>query len=937
MCRGSSHSRDAGTSFLFRVFLLLLAWSFGAQSELLAADLVEVQLSGNDVLNTNPGNMVTLSFRVTNLDSERRKFVPEMELPAGWREIVPELPFSLDPNSSDLRFLTIFVPGSAIAQPYSIRYRVEPKGLISGSDQDEVTVLVNEVTDVSLNLRSSEYLIEGLPESATLQVANRSNVVLPLRIQIDGGEWIEATLPLGMDTAVWALDPGEQQRFSLDLAIREGLPVHESGYLSIQLLHAETGAVLASRQTEIELIPRERRAFDPWHRFPVEAALLSGYKRVQGDAGSTQIEITGEGSLDEEEKHHLELMVRNPDRENDTPLEKHEEYSVEYQYQPTDVEWQRYHLGGDSQSFSKLSESGYSGNTILGEVKREEWLGRLYWQRNYHWNSEESRTGVWLERENEKRYFGLGLLDKDEEAQDNQFLVHTGRLARVGSEGEGWLAESELEYELATEGDSWAGEVRIRNRQSDINTQLDIQYGGADYKGKESDRFELSLAHSQPWETDLALNTNLRYTTDNLRREESQSAALEELYADLDLRWGYAENHALSGGIRAKWREDQLSSPDYDEQEWRVTLRNDRPLSSRGRLHLALEGSLKRDLKAEKNHTGLRLYSTSFWNLSVRDGVSASVEYNVNQSLDETNTQRMNLGLSWSRQLEREGSLSVDWRKEHYPSNSDQEGSDELSLTLQKTLPWKHRIEFSAGQSWQYDDDQSNETVAEFIYRIPFGVPVVRRENVATFSGSMVDAVSGKGVDNVVLTLDDQFAVTDPAGNFRFPGVGTGDHYLDLRVAGIGEGRIPDRRTPIPVTVARGGTNHIVIRATKSSTVHGRVEAYSYRDERLMARAGGDQELIKDGGVPSITVQLRREDEVREWMTDRDGSFEFLDLRPGRWKLRIIMPTEQDGRRLVQSHWSLDLDPGEDRGIEARLEPVMQQIQFLQDEEILLE
>ena len=137
---------------------LLMAASVNAQGT-----NIEVRPTGKELIETEPRRIVTTAFRITNSTDKKREFISEVKLPKGWALITKDFPFELNPNTSDTKLVSFFVPQAALAGKYEITYVVTDRKYPSVRDFHTIYVVVLPVVKLEVKLLDApESVIEIL-------------------------------------------------------------------------------------------------------------------------------------------------------------------------------------------------------------------------------------------------------------------------------------------------------------------------------------------------------------------------------------------------------------------------------------------------------------------------------------------------------------------------------------------------------------------------------------------------------------------------------------------------------------------------------------------------------------------------------------------------------------------------------------------------------
>lgn len=182
-----------------------------------------------------------------------------------------------------------------------------------------------------------------------------------------------------------------------------------------------------------------------------------------------------------------------------------------------------------------------------------------------------------------------------------------------------------------------------------------------------------------------------------------------------------------------------------------------------------------------------------------------------------------------------------------------------------------------------------------------FNVPVGRKTSVGTLTGRVFDALGeGTGYAGVAVRVGKAAAMTAADGTFQFRGLEPGMYYAQVDMANLPDGAIPDLMMPAIVMIEAGRENHLDIPITRKSSIHGKVTVYAQADPRPNGTNGtnggngkngtnGTNGVLKEAGpLARVMVSAVMGDEKRFAMTDAEGRFSFIEMRPGNWEIRVV-------------------------------------------------
>jgi uncharacterized membrane protein len=144
-----------------RIFfcLLILTALYVVAAPSFQSRLITVVPSGGTRVETVPGRLLTLSFRVTNSSSTRKRLESTVVTPTGWRRLAKDFPFELEAGGSDIRLLSISIPAETPAGDYALRYGVKDPSNPTETTEVPMTIVVTGVREQGLKLMESPRIV----------------------------------------------------------------------------------------------------------------------------------------------------------------------------------------------------------------------------------------------------------------------------------------------------------------------------------------------------------------------------------------------------------------------------------------------------------------------------------------------------------------------------------------------------------------------------------------------------------------------------------------------------------------------------------------------------------------------------------------------------------------------------------------------------------
>jgi hypothetical protein len=183
-------------------------------------------------------------------------------------------------------------------------------------------------------------------------------------------------------------------------------------------------------------------------------------------------------------------------------------------------------------------------------------------------------------------------------------------------------------------------------------------------------------------------------------------------------------------------------------------------------------------------------------------------------------------------------------------------------------------------------------------------------------------------VDGALVSAGGQVVATDESGHFEFPGLAPGPQHLTVDLSSLPRGTMLAGNGSNQVVVTGGEDREIELRTMRSVSFGGTV-TLAAADSAM--EADSTRPSPSDSGVQAgVVLEAVNGDLLVRRLTDQWGKFEFRDMRPGVWILRVAGGNVPDGRRAEKDAYHLSLSGGEHQNVDVRLVPKKKVIQILE-------
>jgi len=885
---------------------------------------VTVRPSDKKLLEARPQQVLTVPLLVTNQTKQARELTEKVELPEGWRLVAREFPFRLDPGEDDVRLVSFRAPLTAAAGAYPITYRVLDPRDPQIRAEESLRVMVIPVIRIAVSLLEiPERVIAGRPYEATFEVASHSNVVVGVSLSIDSSD----NFPASIEPKELELRPGARHKVTAKVGTAEDLrkQLRHRLRLSARTEH-EKRASEDSASAQIEVIPRVTGELDPYRRIPGQMQTSFGY---EDDETNLQFETSGAGYLDDSHSRYVDFLFRQPIACKEILFGFQEEYRFSFV-----APRHEFHLGDRGYGLSPLTEQYRFGRGIETTLKKDSFhAGGYYMETHLEDPTEEqvaATAGCALADQAGLDFHGL----EKKKAEGDDDLLSVDAFVRpledlkLGAEySSGWDSEN---------GDTERDDAWRVDLQGNLGDQawlyLEKIRAGAGFPGffqdVEHTRATLTLSLLE----NLRLHTSFAEERNNIDSDPAQSAAPRSQRYHVDLTYYFPTNTYLSLAGGREDRKDILTPRDFDDEARRLAV-----VAGHSFKRISLRASAG-PLRVHDNLTG-RSTTQLAYRTDVGFSPTARQRYSAflargHESLIADPDQEKTLGLSASYEVAQRLTFNTSYEKRGL-GDTEME-TDQFLASLWYQFRHGHILSLEAlyldFREPEVDDNRS----VLVAYAVPFGMPVAKRTDIAVLRGRIFDAEAPglPGLPDLIVYIGGMSAVTDARGQFVFPALKAGVHYIWVETASLAKQQVPRQKMPMKVELAGGDRRKVDISVTRSATLA--IRATRFRPaEGTGILVGPEQEkqVVEVGGFPNLNVELSREDEALHRMTDLEGRLVIRNLRPGRWKLTVPPQKLPKLHHAEQGEFDLDLEPGQSQEISVKILPRFRRMIFLDEEE----
>jgi hypothetical protein len=217
-------------------------------------------------------------------------------------------------------------------------------------------------------------------------------------------------------------------------------------------------------------------------------------------------------------------------------------------------------------------------------------------------------------------------------------------------------------------------------------------------------------------------------------------------------------------------------------------------------------------------------------------------------------------------------------------------------------------------------------------YSIPLGIPLGTDRSSGLVRGRVLER-GERGVPGALIMLGSFAAITDDQGRFAFNDLGPGYYTLSLDRASVGIDKVSSIALPLEVNVRGGSATPVTITLVRGATLHGQVRIFEGSNVVESDSAALTERPVSDRGL--VAISLTNGSETLRRVSDERGRFNFSDLRPGRWTMRVDPLDLPENLRIATPETTVDIAEGASVTLEVRLLPRRRSIRLIQQGGVL--
>lgn len=856
-----------------------------------------------------PGSTSNIVIVLINNSEIAREFHLKINTPKGWSQLTDYTSVIVEKASKKLKIFSFYILESTKVGDYTIDIDAYEKSENIKIGTVKIPVYVKPRYEILTKImKAPEYVFSGDTLSVKFMIQNLSNVEANIQATI-----INVNVP---ETRTFTLAPDSLIFTRVFITTVKDIIHYTRNSVSFTASIIESPETKSTISYIFDVIPSDKVKFDSYNRIPVK---ISGRLVTDDQLGDRKygamFDIKGAGMLSKKKMRAVDFHFRGPNRQGNPIFGQTDEYYIKYSSMRSKVV-----LGDNSYRLTNLTEGSRNGRGVEYKHKFKKLsVGSFINYPRFYPNIKRVFSVFGSYFSGKKFRINAGYLNK-------AFITDsTAQLITISGEAIpfSW-GNIELEYAsgMANGKMTMAYSTAFKINYSRYRLFFNYTMADKDFPGYLSNSRYMSTGISTNILRKVNLSVNYNYNHFNI--------ALDTMYANapfsdnLNFSAGYSlnYNHSISIGINMRGREDRRTPKQFDYKEYtaRLTLQ-----SKIKRFGINIYGAIGKtknllQLKEGELTNVLNANLTLLYKINKNIFVKSFVSYLGGQQYLTDDFTRVFYG----------GTINASWNKKmtivfQYQNNYEVEEyyRDRSLLALDANYLVNRNHEFGLCVNYNLRKNYINNTQlsASLNYTYTINIPVSRTKDIGSLKGKVIN----NGVDNVegiLFTLAGNIDISDKNGEFDFPYVKTGTHFLFMDNSKSGLNSIAETPGPYKIEILPGQETFFEISLTKSGKITGTIVIEE------------DENKDKKGFIPvkeeikNLIIEANNGNEIYRIFTKKDGAFNFEDLRPGQWKVKVYDRGIPKGYKLVTDEYYINLTSGQVKNINVIIKKKSRRIKF---------
>jgi hypothetical protein len=860
----------------------------------------------------NPGDIFTVIFEASRQDSTLDLGEAVFNIPDAWKVILKKISQKRQDSTVFKYLYTIQTPTNSPPSLYRVTFSL---GGFAGEVVSSKTIQIQlrEIRKIEVIVADHpEFIKEGEDMFVEYIVQNLGNTPEKIHLETSRGtiENIKDTLTIA---------PNELQKVVLKHRIPKTEQYNWQFSSDLRVFTTfQKNPVL--QLVSVPVYSTNVKKSDPFLRFPVEAGV--GFVRFKiGDKtfSGMQYFLDGQGYIDFEKKHNVELLLRGPNQFSFPMFASYDQYLLRYSYDSKlNVE-----VGDYNNRFNNLMEFSRFGRGFRADytVNKRHQFEAFYNKARFFINQRNSFGGSYKYRFKGDTHIGINYIHKELNISDQPFFTTNiiGASAKVNRNS--LLIESEVALGEAQNkiGVGFYNNVQYTFKKVQVRNQA--IYASKNFFGfyNNSVLFNTSVNYAITSKISIGVNNNYSRINPSLDALAGISISPRSFSTMIFASYSPNQKNLLFANYTTQEREDrqQPSLFYYKEDFGNLSYQFNGTkfnLFTQSRFGSAIN-YLATDDNRRKRTLAFLLQPT----LGVTPWlwVGGYFEYQNTAKFSQLNVLEDlyyyggNIRANYKKYL----SLNFMYRNNYAPDDFFERRSF-LDGSLIFELD-RHKFSFSASKvSDPFTNSiASNQLFYSLKYTLKLNMPVAKNRSLGNVSGKIVTLSNDINRSGIILQMGQYKVLTDANGVFSFPNITPDTYYIQMKDETNPASVISTIKTPVRVEVSADSTKIIEIPLVHSGVIAGKVELDNITDDEFQK-------------VPIIYIKLTNGEEKHITSLDKKQRFSFKEMRPGRWSVSLLLVGNNDNYEISNQYQDIEIEPNSLKNIFFTVHAIERKIYF---------
>lgn len=852
-----------------------------------------------------PGKHYNFVYKLDNPSEDTVFINPNIILPQGWNVITKKSSKYIKPLSDVKYFFAVKIPKDELSKSFIIGLNVlDPTTNDTISNTGQISVFIEPLYNLIITKTEQPDFVLGEQEfNCKFSIKNSGNTIEKLKLSSDNGK---------IEISSIEIPPGEEEIITIE---KKALQVYteQPGRSYVELgVYSQNQKKAFKEIIDVVVYPSDIIKEDPYLRYPISANVITNYTSNENiNETSLQYRISGNGSLDLENKHIIKFNLESPVSKEFAKIGRIRQTKASYEGPQVDVS-----LGDIAVNVSRLTEESRSGLGVKFKWKEPLYNIETFYVKPQYFDEFAyefgSITRYQPNRRNRAKLNWIQQISK-EGANNTLFSIQSEHKKRKIE----LFPELALSYKGGHLGYAASFSSSVSKETWNFNTSF--LYANPKYSGYYSNSIHYRVNSYYRFTQKLSISASSQLNKSNIRFDNLTQTQIPIVKNyNLALRYNMNRSHtfAINSVFRSKEDRAEDKSFDYDEYAFRLEYGfkyRDLTINLNGSAgetisfldeELGQSGSfysskMKLNLKLSKKSTMTTFASYLFTNRY--SSISAAYWY-----------YGANLNYNFTNNLYVSGSFTNDYTlEETYLLKSY------LSFSLNYSKETKLIISSNLDYA-KLPGSNSRQLFTSFNLKYIFNTPLYKRYAVGHIIGRLVSK-EDVAVPKTIVKLDNKIRVTNSNGEFDFSNLKIGSKVLKVDQSRLELGEIILEEMPLPLEVEANKTINLNLHVIQSAKIRGFV---NYIESKQ--KTASKYKLSR----PETIIELKNEKETFTTTSNRKGEFIFNNIKPGKYEISIYDNILKKDFTFKNNYQNIEIKEGEQKSITFNMSQKKRKIHF---------